>query len=52
MRWLAQTAPFASCLGKGHVNCDSHLNQADVVVILRFAAGLPPKLPAGCPGVG
>jgi hypothetical protein len=52
MRWLAQNPPFAGCLGKGYVNCDGLLNQQDAVVILRYAAGLPLNLPAGCSGIG
>jgi serine protease len=47
-RWLAQTAPFAECLSKGYVTCDSVLDMNDTLTILRFAGGLPLSQPLGC----
>ena len=35
----------------GDVNCDG-LDAVDAVLMLRFDAGLPVQVPAGCPGLG
>ncbi len=35
----------------GDVNCDSP-NPVDAVLILRHDAGLPVRVPAGCPSLG
>ncbi|MDO8615055.1 MAG: S8 family serine peptidase [Dehalococcoidia bacterium] len=40
------------CLGNGYVTCGVDVTVADALAILRYRAGLPLNLPAGCFGIG
>ena len=52
LRFAADVEPFAGCVEQaGDVNCDG-LDPVDAILLLRFAAGLPIPVSAGCPSLG
>jgi hypothetical protein len=53
LRWVATQGYFGvDCRIPTDVNCDGSRSAVDALHILRFVAGLPSRVPEGCPGVG
>ncbi|HEY5625701.1 MAG TPA: PQQ-dependent sugar dehydrogenase [Dehalococcoidia bacterium] len=55
LRFAAEAEPFAACVEQaGDVNCDGDVNDADLLLLLLFVAGLPSPEPASttCVAIG